>query len=72
MEPEAKKKDDEEVEAKKKVDEEVEAKKEEDAKKVNTDILGNVDGIEMDLSALSMDEVELTASDKEQLDKLFQ
>ena len=74
MEPEAKKKDDEEVEAKKKVDdkEDIEAKKEEDAKKVNTDILGNVDGIEMDLSALSMDEVELTASDKEQLDKLFQ
>ena len=71
---EAKKKDEEEdVEAKKKDEEEdVEAKKEEDAKKVNTDILGNVEGIEMDLGALSLDEVELTASDKEQLDKLFQ
>jgi ribosomal protein L37E len=71
---EAKKKDEEEdVEAKKKDEEEdVEAKKEEDAKKVNTNILGNVEGIEMDLGALSLDEVELTASDKEQLDKLFQ
>ncbi|MGA9111484.1 MAG: hypothetical protein WB290_14420 [Smithella sp.] len=69
---EAKKKDDEDIEAKKKDDEDVEAKKEEDAKKVNTDILGNVEGIEMDLGALSLDEVELTASDKEQLDKLFQ
>jgi ribosomal protein L37E len=69
----ASKKKEEEVEAKKKDEEEdVEAKKEEDAKKVNTDILGNVEGIEMDLGALSLDEVELTASDKEQLDKLFQ
>ena len=84
-EVEAKKKDEttpppekkEDVEAKKmkKDEEEIEAKKkEDDAKKskVNTDILGSVEGIEMDFGAFSLDEVELTASDKEQLDKLFQ
>jgi uncharacterized OB-fold protein len=65
----SKKKDDEEVEAKKKDDvEDIEAKK----SKVNTDILGMVDGIEMDLGSASLDEVELTAADKEELDKLFQ
>ena len=66
------KKDDvipDEKEAKKKDDEEdIEAKK----SKVNTDILGMVDGIEMDLGSASLDEVELTAADKEELDKLFQ
>jgi hypothetical protein len=64
--------EDEEKEAKKAPveDEEKEAKKSKDV--VNTDILGMVDGIEMDLGSVSMDQVELTAADKIELDKLFQ
>jgi hypothetical protein len=52
-----------------------EPKKEDiDAKKkiVDTSILANVEGIEMDMGSVSLDEVELTAADKAQLDKLFQ
>lgn len=57
--PEEMKKDDEEVEAKKKV--------------VNTDMLANIEGVEMNIGMLSLDDVgELTATEKEELDKLFQ
>jgi len=71
--------EEDEKEARKKKEDDVcpppekEAKKEDTKKsKVNTDILSNIEGIEMDLGALSLDEVELTASDKEQLGQLFQ